>query len=202
MDKRTLALTVVTYWWGDWCGNCGPKYVEKLYYALKEHTTVPYDFVCFTDQPEKLNVPCVKFKPRFKWNLNKFEAYNHLQGRILTLDLDTLILKNIDDILEFDEEFITCSGAYQPNKAGGSIVGTTAEYGYKNIWLPLINSTEKITKETGGSERFFFRKYLSNIEFFQNKYQGIYSYKVDGMKSDARIVIFHGKPRPHEKGFL
>lgn len=196
---------IVCFWWGTWGDDYGVKYVNKLYNDLQKHTTLDYNFYCFTDKPEKLDVPTIKFKPKFLWNLNKFEAYNPehgLEGKIFTFDLDTLLLDNIDDILSFDDEFITTEDIYNLKKAGGGIVGATAEYGYKNIWLPLINNTKAITASTGGAERFFFRKYLKNIPFFQNKYQGIYSYKRDGIPEDARIIMFHGKPRPHEKGFI
>ena len=196
---------IVCFWWGDWGGGYGVKYVEKLYADLKKYVNVDYDFYCITDKPEKLNVPTIRFKPKFKWNLNKFEAYNpehDIKGRILTIDLDTLILDNIDDIVEFEEEFITCEAIYQPKRAGGGVVGATNGYGYNNIWLPLVKNTNEVTKTTNGAERFFFRQYLKNIPFFQHKYKGIYSYKKDGILDDARIIMFHGRPRPHEKGFI
>jgi hypothetical protein len=206
LDKRTLALTVITYWWNNWCKAFGPKYVKKIHEDLYSKNTVPLDFYCFTDQPKKIkNIPRIEFKPRFRWNLNKFECFDpkyKLQGRVLIIDLDTLILKNIDDVLEFKEEFITCSGTKKTDKAGGSITGTTIEYGQKNIWGPLSEKTKQITSKTRGSERFFYRQYIKDMEFFQKNYPGIYNYKTEGIPNDARIIRFHGKPRPHEKGFI
>lgn len=198
-------INVVCFWFRNWCGHYGPFYISSLYESIKKHTTTPFKFICFTDQPNKVSVPSIKFVPKYKWNLNKFIVFNpkyDLLGKVLTLDLDIVILKNINDIINFKEEFITCEAAYRKNTAGGSIVGTTINYGRKNIWQPLIENTEEITLKTGGSERMFYRLYLNNIEFFQHKYSGIYSYKRDvagdQIKKDTRILRWHGKPRPHE----
>jgi len=198
-------INIVCFWWNDWCGTWGPAYVRKLYNDLQRYVTIPHNFYCFTDQPGLLDVPSIIFTPKYKWNLNKFEAYNPehgLTGKILTLDIDILILDNIDDILDYTADFITCEAAYRKGKAGGSIVGTTVEYGMKNIWRSLVENTEQVTRKTKGSERYFFRKYLDNVQFFQHHYQGIYSYKKDGVPTDARIVRFHGRPRPHEVGYI
>lgn len=81
---------IVCFWWGTWGDDYGVKYVNKLYNDLQKHTTLDYNFYCFTDKPEKLDVPTIKFKPKFLWNLNKFEAYNPehgLEGKIFTFDL-------------------------------------------------------------------------------------------------------------------
>lgn len=194
------SLNVVCYWWGDWAGYWGPVYVKKLHTALKKHTTVDYNFYCFTDTPNALEVPSIRFEPKYKWNLSKFQCHEYLEGRVLILDLDMLILDNIDDILSFSESFITCEGAYQKGKAGGSIVGTTAEYG-RELLSKIKNNKQKIEVETGGSERFFIRKYVKNCQFWQDKYPGIYSWKKDcqdKIPEDARIIRMHGNPRPHE----
>ena len=206
MDKGALVLDIVVYWWHDWCKKAGPRYVHKLHNDLRNKNTVPFNFYCFTDRPNKIKgIECVGFKPRFRWNLNKFECFDPkygMQGRVLIVDLDTLILKNVDDVLEFTEEFITCSGTLKKNKAGGSITGTTFEYGREKIWGPLSEDTKRISAKTQGSERRFYRMYIKNMPFFQQKYQGIYNYRTEGIPEDARIIRFHGKPRPHEKGFV
>ena len=197
-------INVVCYWWGDWAGYWGPIYVQKLYQALKRNTSVNFTFFCFTDEPDALRVPSIKFSPKYKWNLNKFVCFDPqygLEGRVLTVDLDLLILDNINDILCFKEEMITCEAAYKPNLPGGSLVGTTVDFGRENLFNPVKKNTQEVEQKTGGSERFFFRQYLANYDFWQRNYPGIYSYKVDcqdRVPDDARIIRFHGKPRPHE----
>jgi hypothetical protein len=193
-------LNVVCYWWRNWCGYWGPKYIEKLQNMLARNTTVDYKFHVFTDN---MVMRGYYFNPFMKWNLNKFQCFDKkygLEGRILTIDLDVLILDNIDDILKFDDEFITCEAAYQKGQAGGSIVGTTVQKG-RDLWNFILQNKDTVEQETGGSERFFIRKYVPECTFWQDKYSGIYSYKKDckdGVPSDARIIRMHGKPRPHE----
>jgi hypothetical protein len=197
-------LNIVCYWWGDWAGFWGPLYVNKLYAALKRNSSVPFNFYCFTDAPQALPaVDTIYFKPDLKWNLNKYVCFYpeyNLKGRVLLIDLDVLITGNINHILDFDEDFITCEGAYQKGRAGGSLVGTNVDRG-RELLQKILDKKEKVEKETSGSERFFIRNYVKNCHFWQPNYGGIYSFKVDckkGLPDDACLVRFHGKPRPHE----
>lgn len=204
------STNVVCYWFRNWGDGWGPTYVKRLYSALKRNTTLPFNFYCFTDKPDKIfaefselctQVQIIYFEPQFKWNLCKFQCFEYpLQGKVITIDLDTIITSNLDHILNFTENFITCSGAYQTDKAGGSLVGTNAEYGEK--LLRYIKENKKyVERNTSGSERYFIRKFVPKHSFWQNNYPGIYSYKVDCKKSlpnDAWIVRFHGSPRIHQ----
>lgn len=193
-------VTIVCFWWNNWCGKHGPKYVSNLYESLKKHTTVPFNFVCLTDNPDKLKAPHQKFEPIYKWNLNKLQAYHLNSERIITIDLDTIILKNIDFILTDSDPFTTNETFKQKYQCDGGIVSCTKKYGQS--LLKTLEDNKKIVESiTKGSERFFYRKYVKKPQFWQQKYSGIYSYKhhcKDKIPEDARIIHFHGRPRPHE----
>jgi len=195
-------LNVVCFWFNSWCGKWGPTYVEKLYKSLQKNTTIPFNFYCLTDQPNKVINP-IKFEPNLEWNLNKFLVFNpalKFTGKILTIDLDTVILGNVDFLLEEKKGFWTNKNMKGYDMAGGGIVYTDISTGQK-LFRIIYNDYQKILNETKGSERLFIRKYVSNPNFWQNHYKGIYSWKNDcrkGIPEDCVILNGHGSPKLHE----
>ena len=45
--------------WGD---KYGPEYVNRLYNIVKQHLTLPFTFICLTDDPTGIN-PAVQCHP-------------------------------------------------------------------------------------------------------------------------------------------
>lgn len=198
-----MSVNIVCFWWNDWCGDYGPEYVHNLHRSLKKYTTTPFNFYCFTDNPDALEVQTIYFEPKFKWNLNKlipFDSKYNFTGRIITIDLDTVFLDYIDFILQDPDIFTTNESFGNPNECGGGIVSCRVDYGRKLYYL-IKDNQKKIEKQTGGAERLFYRKYVDNPKFWQKKYSGIYSYKKHcqyKIPNDAKIIHCHGVPRTHE----
>lgn len=197
-------MNIVCLWWNNWCGKSGPKYVNKLYKSLQVYTTIPFEFYCFTDNPKALKVPTIEFEPKFRWNLNKYQIFApefNLEGRVIIFDLDLVMYDNIDDILNAEYEFACMRNFKGQKAAGGSLISTTVEYG-RNLYDRINSESKIIGNITRGSECKFINKYIENPTFWQDRHKGIYSYKHNGIKKDCRILCFHGKPRPHEIGFI
>jgi len=85
------------------------QYVNVLSSMVARHTTLPYEFVCFTDDKRGINsnittIPLKEghgmhgwwYKPMF------FDKNFPLQGNILFFDLDVIIHDNIDKLLTFN----------------------------------------------------------------------------------------------------
>jgi hypothetical protein len=97
------ALTVACVWVR---GNVPftADYVLKLRRMVGRHLAAPHRFVCLTDQPDEL--PGVECSPvptpqdMFGWwsKMHLFEP-GRLSGRVLYLDLDTVVLGSLDDLL-------------------------------------------------------------------------------------------------------
>ena len=80
------------------------EYVNRLYNMTKRHCTIPFEFVCFTDDVRDIdpNVRIIKlkdigvsgwwYKPMF------FDKNLELDGNILYFDLDVVIYDNIDKL--------------------------------------------------------------------------------------------------------
>jgi hypothetical protein len=214
-------LNVVTMLWGDWGGKHALKYVHRLCDGVKKNLSLDYRFICFTDRPSSQfdgDVICLPMDvPDWRWNLRKLILYkpnNRLVGRVLAFDLDVVITGSLDDIAECRKPFVTCEAAYHKGKVGGSLIGFEAEdYLLKKcLWNPIIRGKQCVDlyeSITGGSERKYLQYQMDNfpqlkIHFWQDELPGqVVSYKVDcqkGIPENARVVRFHGSPRPHEVG--
>jgi hypothetical protein len=81
------------------------EYVNKLYYGVKRNLTVPFEFVCFTEDTTDIdpnitirNIPISPqitgwwYKPMF------FNPNLGINGTLLFLDLDMIIFDNIDKL--------------------------------------------------------------------------------------------------------
>lgn len=206
-------ICVVCLWWGNWGHPVGPEYINRLYRGVRRHLSAPHRFVCFTDKDNVALEHGIEVLPldvpNWKWNLRKMIVYrpdNGLSGRVLMLDLDVVVVGNLDDIAAYDGEFATCEAAYRPRGIGGSIVGFSAGTMCGLLWNPLITQYDHMKQITRGSERKYYTYCVSSsglkVDFWQNIYPGqVLSYKrdcKDGLPDGARIVRFHGSPRPHE----
>lgn len=84
------------------------EYVNKLHSMVSRNLTVPYEFVCFTENKNGIN-PNIRIEPlqvrsdvQGWWYKSMFFDKNFcLKGTILFLDLDVIIFKNIDKLFHF-----------------------------------------------------------------------------------------------------
>lgn len=90
----------------------GSEYVTKLHAMASRFIDRKFRFLCLTDRPERLpTVATVQIpspaKGMFGW-WSKVELFNpshELTGRVLYLDLDTLIVDSLDDVIDFPAQF-------------------------------------------------------------------------------------------------
>lgn len=97
----------------NWGTKYGPKYINRLYGMVSRNITPPFDFVCFTDNPEGIrpevrtfDLPPIDIEmptgTRGIWPKSRLwgPALGDLQGPVLYLDLDLMVLRNIDSFFE------------------------------------------------------------------------------------------------------
>ena len=111
--------TIVTYLWRDPTRDnrgyiCQPEHVRVLQNMIARNVTVPYRFVCVTD--EKIDgvdcvpmdwtkhVPGTVFARLMQHNPEWCRA--NLGERVLSLDVDLVVTRNIDHILNRNEDFV------------------------------------------------------------------------------------------------
>jgi hypothetical protein len=114
-----VSVTVVTWLWRDHTRDnrgyvCGAKHVKILANMLKRNITVPYQFICVTDDIID-GVNCVPMNwechvpgtvyARLKQQDPKW-CLENLGEKVLSLDIDVVITRNIDHILSRKEDFV------------------------------------------------------------------------------------------------
>lgn len=187
-------------------GDFTAEYVSRLKEGVKEHTTRPHRFVCLTDSDEELPCETIPLTEGLPGWWSKLELFKTFWGRTVYFDLDTVIVGNIDPLLDYDgpaallqdwykDETFLSTGVMAWNSPLGFVYPTWVEK--KNI---LQNSRKM--------DQFFIVEKLKRAKWHVEdvrKILSIVSYKKHclgkGVPDDARIVCFHGNPRPHEAGW-
>lgn len=197
-------ITVACVFWGD---KFSEDYVYNLKSMVERNTTVPHQFVCFSDR-ELEGIKTVKLISGYQGWWNKMQMFNtdfRLGNRVVYLDLDTLIVGNIDWLLEYDGMFMGIEdlGAvneHQPELKGRLQSGVMA-WDYRlnsHLWNRFTSSGESQRYRGDG-------EYLNHIvpkyqrDFIQKRYKGklkSYKYQVysEGITDDLSIICFHGRP--------
>lgn len=104
------AVTVLCVRFGT---RYGKEYVERLRNMVARHLTIPYEFVCLTDDATPIDDVRLIIQPnanytRGWWHkVHMFDPNLPLSGRILYFDLDIVIHNNIDKLITYQpNEFI------------------------------------------------------------------------------------------------
>ena len=88
-------------------GKYTPDYVEKLYNSLKRNCTIPFEFICYSDNPNvkaDVVIPLKHFNniKRHWYKLAFFSpnfAYQKPGDEIIIMDIDQIITGNVDDMI-------------------------------------------------------------------------------------------------------
>jgi|TARA_Y100000031_G_scaffold82171_1_gene90560 hypothetical protein len=88
-------------------GKYTPNYVEKLYNSLKRNCTLPFEFICYSDNPNvkaDVVIPLPKYSEiKYHWHKLTFFsplfAYQKPGDEIIIMDIDQVIVNNIDDMI-------------------------------------------------------------------------------------------------------
>jgi len=204
-------ITIACVYWADPTKGT-PAFPEwwvlKLQEMVSTHITVPHKFVCLSN----VDLPCevIPLKHNWKGWWSKIELFRPgvFEGRVLYLDLDTIILDNIDEMCEREESFIGLR-AFNParsNRPGYFASGILSwESGYYDFIYNDFNYDEDPLHFNGDQDYMVYAMFDNKRDFFywQELVDGIYSYKFhiqnrmsNGM--NPMVVCFHGKPRPHD----
>lgn len=225
-SKNQQPIAICAFWFRNWCSDYCPFYINALFRSiLRNVTELPPDsrFILFTDSKniriKGLNFELVQLPEwvlGLRWNLVKMFMYSsvaQLAGRrVFCFDLDVVITGNLDEILNYQGKFGVCEAAYSPGAYGGSLVsfvGGDRELRWR-LWNPLLMMPRCVEQNTRGSERVWYRMALASMKNEVNFWQELFPGQVASYKGDcrnvghpppgARVVRFHGLPRPHQVG--
>jgi hypothetical protein len=135
MGRRADALTVACVWvQGEYPYTAD--YVHRLYAMVKRHLARPFSFVCLTDRPWEIadtirTIPVQRFPDSFAcWTkMRLFDPTLGFSGRVLALDLDSLIVGALDPVLDYPQRFVMATDCLTTVGTGVPAMGTVDRYG-------------------------------------------------------------------------
>lgn len=207
-----------------WGTKYGADYVNKLYGMVSRNITLPFQMVCFTDDPTGINPAVItqdlpplnlpEGAPERGWNkLTTLEKdFGGLTGEVLFLDLDVVIVDNIDELFSYPAEFAIIRDA----KLTRSMVGNSSVYRFKigrydDVLQSFRKNFSTVQKDYRNEQAYLsdeVRK-KGDLSFWPDGWCPSYKYHCmkpwplnyfqDAFIPDgAKVLIFHGHPVPSE----
>lgn len=202
--------------------NYGADHVNIMYSSVKRNTTLPFRFVCITDDDSGLH-PDIHVLPLWNKCVSIGGCYNRLYmfskdmkhyigERFIAIDLDSVIVGNLDSILSRKEDFIINEYNIAINRYathqyynGGLIMMNAGARDH--VWTkfdpncsPAELAIRVKNKEIVGSDQAWIAHILGSGESTFSPVDGVYDYRTLSNKhqlpSDAKIVLFPGKRDP------
>ncbi len=181
-------------------------YVNKLYYGVKRNTTVDFTFHCFTEDSEGLNINIkVHSLPKFDnvegwwYKLYLFSEDIDIEGRILYIDLDTLITGNIDHYITQNEGFVVLQDLWAKGDNVGSALMSYEVGKHKHVWDIFIKDPAAAKQKIfPHGDQKIIQAHQSKRIYWQILFPNeIISFKSNNAKEptkDVKIICFHGIP--------
>ena len=204
--KEKVAIVCVLKSGGDFTAE----YVRRLRNMVQKHTTISHDFICFTDIDIDIegciNIPLQNNFPGCWAKVEMFRPKLIKAKRIIYFDLDTVILGSIDDVLSINSDLVALKPWNKKNLDKGMFASGMMSWKNDGTFTYIYSQfNKKLIKEYPSGDQEYMSKKIKEkggeFSFFQSLVKDIYSYKRNcrpNKPSNARIVCFHGKPRPHE----
>jgi hypothetical protein len=172
----------------------GPTYnlshVERLEKMVAQHMRQPYRFVCVDDS---------QF-PRWFAKIDLWRP-GRFTGRVLYLDLDVTVVGNLDDLANHLAHFVIIKNFKEVKespkaKFNSSVMAWNASPETDHLFSEFTPDDMKLGDQDYISER------MPDVATFPEDW--CVSYKVQKIAKlktlprDARVVCYHGKPKPFE----
>ncbi len=191
-------------------GDYTPDDVLRLQKQVKKWLDFPHRFVCYSDMAfEDCEIISLEKGYPGWWSVP--EVYRTTGPTIVT-GLDTVILGDITPLAElanvlFEDEFYLLKAFHPRRAAQGVLINGIMVWNGDFSWLWENFDYAKHSKLYRGDMEYSIPQLTNNedVNLFalQDAMPGIYSYKFDCLPfnkvpDDAKIIVFHGNPRPQE----
>lgn len=126
-------LIIITWLWKTtgWRKGYSAGHVNAIERMLKKYLTIPYEMICITDMPKGINCRTVPLwdVPKMSRRIRGPNCYKRLRlfapdihevlkvpenSRLCSIDIDTIIFRNIDHLFDHDHDFIIKEGMACP----------------------------------------------------------------------------------------
>ncbi|NLF99970.1 MAG: hypothetical protein GX565_07445 [Lentisphaerae bacterium] len=183
------------------------KHVQWLGHMVNKFCRIPHRFVCLTDT--KIGgVETIPLKDNLLGWWSKMELFREFQS-CFYLDLDTVIVGDISEIVDYPHKFSALrnfSSTPDTKRMGSAVLAWNGDYRFlynRFMTDPKRHMIECSSSKKWGDQGFIAAELGGAFDRFQDLFPGqIVSQKKDMknnvLPADARIVCFHGKPKPWE----
>lgn len=186
-------------------------YVNALANAVKRNVDVPHKFVCLTNDSTGFNSnvdDIIPLKHDFKKWWCKIELFRpdiFTDKQIFFLDLDTVIIDNINQIVSKPFDFCGLRDFYKLITLGSGLMSWQHNK-YHYVYERFVRNSTYIINNTPEGDQRWINDNIKSMQYFQDVFGcNIISYKKDCLKNkvfkmpnNAKIVCFHGVPKPHQ----
>ncbi len=183
------------------------EYVNILYEKFKKNISEDIEFLCLSDCEDSIGYTPLKYSWAGWWS--KIELFRpDIKDDILYLDLDSIICGNLDDIINTckkNEKPIMLSDFYFNERHASGMMWLPKKH-RDIVWNNWIDNQkdiiERCKKRGDGDQKFIAECFGKNTLRWQELVPDqIFSYKIhcSNIKpKNARIVCYHGIPKPHQ----
>lgn len=221
--SASVPVCVVCMKWGT---LYGPEYVNKLYGMVARHLSRSFRFVCFTDddtgireEVECQDMPFVQLEPPYdnrpwrKLGLQRSSLPGVEPGETaLFLDLDVVIVGSLDPFFEYPGDFCIIHNWTHPDRIVGNtsvfrfVVGKQVDVVHRfdtapvEFWAGKYDKEQSFLSHSLGPERMTYWPAEWCISFKRHclpRWPRNFWSEAEA-PTDARIIVFHGHPNPHE----
>ena len=225
ISQKVEKVTVLCVKFGT---RYGREYVERLRNMVSKHLTVPYEFVCLTDDQHPISgVRSIIQKPagysKLWWHKDHmFDPSLPISGKILYFDLDIVIHQNIDKLLiSNSNQFLGIRDFNRKFYASWQYLNSSAMSWYAGHHSYIYENFKKdpaSAMKLQGDQDWIWKTGKSKISFWPDEW--IQSYKweirsrdelkvrtgIHGFKTLSNVepspgccvAVFHGDPKPQD----
>lgn len=186
-------LIVACLDWNNYLGR-GSEYVARLHASIGRHLRMDHEFCVLTEQDMPSGVDGW-------WNkVEMFRRGMFSDEPVLYFDLDTVICGDLTEIanaaLNAEDQLIMLDDFYHPAKAQSSVMAWTPKYAHHvhDMWVRAGRPQFDPRGDQGWIGQFCNERWQEIVP------GQIVSFKADcaqGIPENARVICFHGLPRPH-----
>ncbi len=205
-----------------WGQKYGPEYVNRLYAMVRRNLRGPFNFVCLTDDSAGIG-PQVQCHPLPTLNLppgtpergwTKLVSFQKslagLQGSVLFLDVDVVIVGSLDEFFEQPGEFVIIHDYKRPWRVTGNSSVYRFEAGAHPDVLANFEANVQSIRQRFRNEQAYLSDFLhrqGKLQYWPTawcpsfKYHSIPTWPSNYWREPfvppgAKVIVFHGECNP------
>lgn len=211
-------VNVICIKWGT---RYNHEYVNKLYSMVSRHLSLPFRFVCLTDDSDglapdietlpipALHVPAHKAVSPWRKLALLSGRIGDLSGKALFLDLDVVILDSIDCFFTYSDKFTIIENWTQRGQGIGNSSVYCFEIGRYSEVVDYYNAHMDEVLDSYRNEQIYLSKKIGDIEFWPASWCRSFKFhaiprgpmrwlRAPRIPPHCKILVFHGHPDPDE----